>query len=220
MLFPILGAIAGVSALYLLLRKPSPANSGPNPNPPIPVTVKMSAVDSARAAAMARDENLVSVTDASGQEWLVAPDYIGPIGIGEAATLAKSLGMQLPTAALVDAIWRASDLKLLPMPRNNIVSEAVFSDQKQKIAEQIAGRKFKLLGGAYKDIVVGSDGFPQLYGWHVEDGKTVAGIPLLKPATPGSGKVIQPLSGHAHGLFYKDYSQGVRLVKRAPIAAV
>jgi len=148
------------------------------------------------------------------ETWLVSRDYIGPIGIGEAADLAKSLGMQLPTPALVDAIWRQADLKLLPMPRNNVVSQAVFDDQARKIQEQIAGRSFTLLGGAFKDIVVGSDKFPQLYGWHVEDGKTVAGIPLLKPITPGAGKIIQPLSGHAHGLFFKDYSQGLRLVKR------
>ncbi len=151
--------------------------------------------------------------------WLVAKDYIGPIGIGEAADLAKTQGMELPSAALVDAIWRQADLKLLPMPRNNIVSQAVFDDQKEKIAQQIGGRSFTLLGGTFKDIIMQSDKFPGLYGWHVEDSEAPAfskkyGIPLLKPISAGPGKIIQPQSGHAHGLFFKDYSQGVRLVKK------
>lgn len=151
--------------------------------------------------------------------WLVARDYIGPIGIGEAADFAKSVGMQLPPPALVDAIWRQADLKLTPMPRNNVVSQAVFDDQVQKIQVQIDGRPFTLMGGAFKDVVIQSDNFPGLYGWHVSDEDAPAfskkfGIPLNKPVTPGPGKPIQPLSGHAHGLFFKDYSQGLRLVKK------
>jgi hypothetical protein len=147
--------------------------------------------------------------------WMVAKDYIGPIGIGEAAELAKSLGYELPTPALVDAIWRQADLKLLPITRwPNVVSEATFDDQKQRISQQIAGRPYTLLGGAYKDIVqVG--GYPQLYGWHVEDGKSVAGVPLHNPVTAGPGKIIQGPSGHAHDLNWADYSQGLRLVRKA-----
>ncbi len=160
-------------------------------------------------------ENLVPV-ELNGETWLVAPDYIGPIGIGEAADLAKASGMELPSPELVDAIWRQADLKLLPMPRNNVVSQAVFDDQKRKIQEQIAGRPFSLVAGSFKDVVIRNN-FPQLYGWHVEDGKNV-GIPLHAPVTPGPGRVIQPPSGKAHGLFFKDYSQGLRLVKKASTA--
>lgn len=150
--------------------------------------------------------------------WMVASDYIGPIGINEAANLAKSMGFELPSPALVDAIWRQADLKLLPQPRDNVISQAVFDDQKRRIQDQIAGRPFTLLGGAFKDVVQ-VNGHPEIYGWHVEDGKTVAGVPLLKPVTPGPGKVIQPQSGKRHDspgpIGFKDYSQGLRLVRKA-----
>ena len=151
----------------------------------------------------------------NGITWLVAKDYIGPIGIGEAAELAKKLGFELPSPALVDAIWRQADLKLMPMTRwPNVVSEATFADQQKRISNAIDDRSYTLLGGAYKDIVqVG--GHPQLYGWHVEDGKSVAGVPLHNPVTPGTGKIIQGPSGGAHDMNWKDYSQGLRLVKRA-----
>ncbi len=215
MFIPIALAVSAFGGLVWYLRSrttnpigtPAPATVAPG------VTHKLSITDNAKAASISLPNNLVQV-QLGNDVWMVAPEYIGPIGIGEAADLAKSLGMELPTPALVDAIWRQADLKLLPMPRQNIVSQAVFDDQKRKIQEQIAGRSFTLLGGCFKDIVVGADKFPQLYGWHVEDGKTVPGIPLHKTVTAGPGKVIQPLSGHAHGLFFKDYSQGVRLVKK------
>lgn len=150
----------------------------------------------------------------NGVTWLVAKDYIGPIGIGEAAELARTLGFELPSPALVDAIWRQADLKLLPMTRwPNVVSEATLADQQKRISNAIGNRPYSLLGGAYKDIVqVG--GYPQLYGWHVEDGKEVAGVPLHKPITAGPGKIIQGPSGHAHDMNWKDYSQGLRLVKK------
>jgi hypothetical protein len=164
-------------------------------------------------AASLGPDNLVNVVDLDGVTWEVTRNYVdGPVGIGEAADLAKQAGMQLPTPALVDAIWRAADLKLLPLPRKNEVSQAVFDDQKRRISEQIGDREFQLVAGQFKDVVT-VNGFPQLYGWHVEDGRNV-GIPLHKPVTPGPGKVIQPPSGKAHGLFFKDYSQGVRLVRR------
>ncbi len=164
------------------------------------------------------DTDMVQV-QLGDQTWLVTRDYIGPIGINEAANLASSFGMELPSPNLVDAIWRQADLKLVPMPRNNIVSQAVFDDQARKIQEQIAGRPFTLLGGAFKDVVT-FGGKPQIYGWHVdvENGKNVPGIPLLKPFTTGPGKIIQPLSGSRHDqagpIGFKDYSQGLRLVKR------
>ncbi len=162
-------------------------------------------------------DNLVPVVF-NGEVWLVTPDYIGPVGINEAAALAAKAGMQLPTPGLVDAIWRQADLKLLPQPRNNVISQAVFDDQVQRIQKQIDGRPFTLLGGSFKDVVT-VNGHPEIYGWHVEDGKSVAGVPTLTPSTPGPGRVIQPRSGKAHDqpgpIGFKDYSQGVRLVRKA-----
>jgi hypothetical protein len=129
--------------------------------------------------------------------------------------MAKAVGGELPSPALVDAIWRQADLKILPPVRaQNIVSAAVFADQKERIQNLIGDKPFTLLGGTYKDIVQ-LGGKPQLYGWHVEDGKSVAGVPLHSPFTPGPGKIIQGPSGGAHNTSFIDYSQGVRLVKRA-----
>lgn len=171
-----------------------------------------------RPEVMTQAAELVPVTLPNGERWLVARDYVGPIGINEARILASALGMQLPTPQLVDAIWRQADLKLLPSPRDNVISQKVFDDQRRTIQGQIGGRGFTLLGGSFKDVVdVG--GHAQIYGWHVEDGKTVAGVPLLAPITPGPGRIIQPLSGSRHDspgpVGFKDYSQGLRLVRRA-----
>ncbi len=172
------------------------------------------------AETMIQPAELVSVTLPNGEEWLVSRDYLGPIGINEAKILAASLGMQLPSPQLVDAIWRQADLKLVPLPRNNVISQVVFDDQKNKIAAQIGGRAFQLLGGTFKDVVE-VNGKPSIYGWHVdvEHGASVPGIPLLNPITPGPGKIIQPFAGGAHDqpgpIGFKDYSQGLRLVRRA-----
>lgn len=224
----ILAGIASGIATFLVTRKSEalPGPQSPQAKPPVPGAAKSntgvvkSIADSTSAVTVDHFADAVVVTDAQGVAWLVAPDYIGPVGIGEAAKIAKDAGGELPTPALVDAIWRAADLKLVPMPRNNIVSQAVFDDQKERIRQQIGGRSFTLLSGSFKDVVAQPDGFPGLYGWFVSDEEAPAfkakyGIPLLNPKTPGPGKIIQPMSGHAHGLFFKDYSQGVRLVKRA-----
>jgi len=159
--------------------------------------------------------NAVTVHTPDGIAWLVAPDYVGPVSAGQAEAMAKEVGGELPSPALVDAIWRQADLKILPPVRaQNIISAAVFADQKARIQNLIGDKSFTLLGGTYKDIVQ-LGGKPMLYGWHVEDGKTVAGVPLHSPFTPGPGKIIQGPSGGAHNTSFIDYSQGVRLVKRA-----
>ncbi len=177
-------------------------------------------------------DNLVPVVF-NGEVWLVAPDYIGPIGINEAFNLAKNNGFELPSPGLVDAIWRQADVKLVPQPRNINVPQnaALFADQRARIAAQLAGRDFTLLAGSYKDVVQ-VKGHPDIYGWHVEDGVEIpflgkgdASVPkgafkYSKPVTPGGpARIIQPFSGGAHDqagpIGYADYSQGARLVKRA-----
>ncbi len=133
-----------------------------------------------------------------GVRWLVAPRYIAPVGIGEAATLAEQHGCELPSPALVDAIWRAADLKVAPIPMspNRGDDPAQAAEHQAKVDAQIADRTFGLLAGTNKDVVRASDGRIGLYGWHRLDG------------TP-----IQPFfAGHA--LSWKDYSQGLRLVRR------
>lgn len=149
------------------------------------------------------DWSLVSVGTSF---WRVAPSYIWPIGIGQAEEFARSLSCELPTPELVDAIWRAADLKLEPIARSvdnglldgwgtSMSTLATFNDQAARIEAQIAGREYRLLAGMCKDVVV-HDGKLGLYGWHKLD-----------------GRVVQPFfAGHVRG--WIDYSQGLRLVRR------
>lgn len=205
------GAVVSLVAGYLLLKRKSTAMPSTAANVAVSVPTSISFSDGLKAS------DMVPVP-LGNETWLVARDYIGPVGIGEAAGMAKAAGFELPSPALVDAIWRQADLKVLPPTRaKNETTQAVYDDQKARIAALIASAeatngKAKLIGGTYKDIVqVG--GLPQLYGWHVEDGKSI-GVALHAPFTPGPGKIVQGPSGSRHGQFYKDYSQGVRFVKR------
>jgi hypothetical protein len=139
--------------------------------------------------------------ECNGQRWQVAPLYIGPVGIGEAAELAKAHGCELPSPELVDAIWHAADLKVEPLPRQHngtvaqMASPEVYMDQARRLEAQLAGRSFRLIAGTHKDVVI-RNGRVGLYGWHRMNGKP-----------------IQPFfAGHA--LSWKDYSQGLRLAKR------
>ena len=176
-------------------------------------------------AALAQPENMVPV-EYQGEIWLVSPQYVGPAGIGEGFALAQSLGLSLPSPGLVDAIWRAADLRITPPIRasdgtpRTMSTQAVFDDQKARIDALIDGRPFSLLAGTHKDIVMGDNqsgpglkpGKVGIYGWHTDN--PVPGVALHTPVTPGPGKVIQqPFGGH--GLDWKDYSQGLRLVRRA-----
>lgn len=133
----------------------------------------------------------------------VAPSYIAPVGIGEAISIAAKAGCILPTPGLVDAIWQAADLRLAPLTRVHdgtpaqMASEAVYYDQRLRIEKQIAGREFTLLAGTHKDVCE-LDGKVGIYGWH-------------RP----SGTPIQDFNTTSHGLWHKDYSQGLRLVRLA-----
>ena len=143
-----------------------------------------------------------------GDDYLVSPVYLAPMGIGEAFEIAKANEWIVPTPRMVDAIWSAADLKLEPHPQAHdgtlamMNSRALTDNQNEYIQKQIDGRSFNLLGGTHKDVVLVDNAFgkavnkPGIYGWH----RT-------------SGKVIQdPMWGHA--LSWKDYSQGLRPIKR------
>lgn len=145
--------------------------------------------------------------ECEGVTWSVAPVYVAPVGIGEADRIAKMNGCELPTPALVDAIWRQADLKLAPLPRDGrskppntydqkgMASPQVYSDQAGRIYQQYAGKTFRLLAGSHKDVVR-INGVPGLYGWHRPD-----------------GSVLQP-PYTKHVLAHVDYSQGLRLCRR------
>ncbi len=169
--------------------------------------------------------SLVSV-EHEGEEWLVSPIYIAPIGIGQAMTLASTLGFKLPTPALVDSIWRASDLKVPPhlMIRQHdgvhMDTDALHAAESQAltnfVGDRALGKDFYLVGGAFKDVVM-IDGKPGLYGWHADEMSAAKlggmGVPVHPPITPGPGLVVQPpFTGHALG--WRDYSQALRLVRR------
>ncbi len=170
--------------------------------------------------------------DLNGVTWLVNPIYVAPVGIGQAASLAESMGCEVPTPELVDAIWRQSDLKVPPhiMVRKHDGTPATmdhpdtFQLQAQALENFVSSRNlgydFALIGGAFKDVIRqgGAGGKLGLYGWHagIEDERKLAsmGIPMHDPVTPGAGRVVQPpYYGHAAG--WRDYSQGLRLVRRA-----
>lgn len=183
--------------------------------------------------ARVKDASLITVPDFStfqpvqsdGATWMVSPRYIAPVGIGEAKRVADKLGYELPTVALVDAIYKAADLKLDPLerganskPPNDYTGKTMNSpethiDQLARIQRQIAlagNPDFKLLAGTHKDVVYSKIPFGEhagqmhlgIYGWHRRNGKPIQDF----------------MWGHASGATpdqdWKDYSQGLRLVKR------
>lgn len=149
-----------------------------------------------------------------GVTYEVAPEYIWPIGIGEAEDMAKAAGCELPSPELVDAIWQAADAKIdgAKMIRTRtdgndgtpqtMASEATFNAQADRLVDEVvalskAGVKmpYTLAAGYCKDVVK-KDGVLGIYGWQRAD-----------------GSVIQPLyTGHARG--WIDYSQGLRYVRK------
>lgn len=173
--------------------------------------------------------------ECEGVAWKVAPIYIAPVGIGEAAELARRAGCVLPSPALVDAIWRAADLRISPAKTiqqhngsaSGMNASAVYQRVVDGIEEGVGGRSlgtdFQLVAGPLKDVV--QDGTRLgLYGMHVDDDvaafeeelKARAGFTVLTypSSTPGPGRVVQP-AYFGHLASWKDYSQGLRLVRRA-----
>lgn len=159
-----------------------------------------------------------------GVVWEVFPTYIGCVGIGEAYEMAKSVGLELPTPALVDATWRQADLVLPPITRRHngtheqMASPEVYRDHKNNVQRIFDAHPnaetFTLAAGAYKDVVM-IDGKPGIYGWHVDtDAAKWKGIRLYDPETPGRGRIIQEATT-IHSLIHGDYSQALRCCRRA-----
>lgn len=145
--------------------------------------------------------------------YFVAPDYLS-IGTDEdwarvnisplaAQLIADSLYCFLPTKKMVDDIYKASNVKLEPVPLFAFRDSTPTMWHHHLIIEgQRQGRR-GLIAGIKKDIVISGKilrdkrpGRVAIYGWHRLDGKP-----------------IQPLyTGHVN--WWVDYSQGVRLVWR------
>lgn len=156
----------------------------------------------------------------AGVTYAVAPRYVHGVGIGEAVRLAEEMSCILPSPAMVLAIWSAADCKLNPwrFARSDhdgtmatMGSDRMLLDQGERVERAIAvwenehGRA-KLVAGTHKDVVRGPDGRVGIYGWNRTEAETVKGRRY---------EVGDPIQGFNpnHLLSWRDYSQGLRLVK-------
>ena len=143
----------------------------------------------------------------------VSPDYLSigndtnfirmPLTPQTAQKVAHHFNCVLPTTKMVDEIYKAAQMKLVPLPlTEGRDSLPTFLQHNQLIEAQLAGKKSEgIIAGIKKDVVQSMAVLQNskqrrvaIYGWH-----TLAGKP------------IQPLyTGHVD--WYVDYSHGVRLV--------
>ena len=163
-------------------------------------------------------------TRADGKEvkvtFYVAPDYfmVGtnlnwarvPITPMAAQKIADAYGCFLPTPSMVDAIYKASTVKLAPVPMYAYRDSAITMWQNHLMIEGQRKNKKGLIAGIKKDVVLSNKVIEHvksnrvaIYGWHAIDGKP-----------------IQPVyAGHVN--WYVDYSHGIRLIaKRVKIDGV
>jgi hypothetical protein len=145
----------------------------------------------------------------------VLPDYLAlgsdadfvfvPMGLQAALEVAQRFGFDLPTPAVVDAIYAQSEVRLEPRPlpaTDEMRSTAYFVHHNDLIMRERSAWPEPLgalTAGDKKDLVLSSRLWTQpgrvaIYGWHRA---------VHQP--------IQPLST-VHGARYADYSHGVRLV--------
>lgn len=131
-----------------------------------------------------------------------------PLDLPGAGRVATALGMALPTARIVDAIYSAAPTVLapVPMPPTARMRSMPYVRQHQVLVEQArASQPIRpLIAGHKKDLVLTGRLLEQpdrvaIYGWHRL-----------------SGRPIQPLS-LVHGKGYADYSHGVRLLSRVVV---
>ena len=128
-------------------------------------------------------------------------DYVRlPLTPGAAQSVANTKSMLLPTAKMVEDIWRASTVKLRPSPLvpNKGANLGQYTDHSRVVDGQIPqGGAGSLTSGHKKDVILSNiwkPGKVVIYGWHRPD-----------------GTFIQPKS-NIHGDFYVDYSHGIRLL--------
>ena len=143
--------------------------------------------------------------DVDGVTWEVRNVYLAPMSIGGAAAHAEEMGCELPTPAMVDAIWLAASLKVDPLPRKHngtlaeMATAPVYESQADRIAAQLGYVDFAttLVAGTHKDVVRSAATKKiGIYGWHHATGK-----PIQKPY-------------YQHSADWIDYSQGLRLCRR------
>ena len=143
----------------------------------------------------------------------VAPDYfmVGtnsnwarvPITPMAAQKIADAYDCFLPTPLMVDAIYKASAVKLAPVPMYAFRDSTITMWQHHLIIEGQRKNKKGLLSGIKKDVVLSNKVVENarlnrvaIYGWHKLDGNP-----------------IQPVyAGHVN--WYVDYSHGIRLIAK------
>ncbi len=160
----------------------------------------------------------VFITDtASGKiikaAYFVTADYLSigsnknfarvPMTPMAAQQIADSLHCFLPTKKMVDDIYAAAKIKLVPQPLTVYRDSAITFYQHHLLIEEDRKNRHGLIAGIKKDVVISSkinsDAKPNrvaIYGWHQLNGQP-----------------IQPLyTGHVN--WYVDYSHGIRLIYR------
>jgi hypothetical protein len=145
--------------------------------------------------------------------YYAAPDYLS-VGLDRdwarinitpmaAQKIADSFYCFLPTKKMVDDIYKASKIKLEPMPMYAFRDSTPTMWHHHLIIEGQRKGKKGLIAGIQKDVIlserISRDPKPDrvaIYGWHKLDGNP-----------------IQPLyTGHVN--WWVDYSQGIRLIYR------
>ena len=162
--------------------------------------------------------NMKPVTIGDGKNkitFYVTPDYLSignnsdhiliPLNFISAAKVAKHYNAVLPTAKMVDAIYKTATVKLEPAtmkPGKAMAKNGYIKKHDQAIKANLPkDYQDKLIAGHKKDTVIstkliGARNRIAIYGWHRSD------------EAP-----IQPLSIW-HWASYADYSHGIRLVDR------
>ena len=195
------GIAAGAAAIYAATKLMKPS-----------FTMAISSHDKNKVLTLLPAIDEWPIVELDGVKFRVAPKYIPHVGIQEAADIAAANGMELPTKKLVDAIWNAADLKIEPQQPTlkkfdfaEMNSDATVAEHAAKNDKQIAGRSFKLLAGTHKDVVRDFHNGRMvngIYGWHRLNGKPIQDFPSLH------------IQGNAVTSEHKDYSQGLRMVKK------
>ncbi len=139
-------------------------------------------------------------------DYLRVDGVLMPCNAMTSQMVADHLDVTLPTAHMVDAIWRAAVVKLAPLPwgppyDSSMLSTARILEHSRRIDTQLQGRHGELTAGHKKDVVLTTRLVTQptqvaIYGWHQLDGKP-----------------IQPLS-LIHEASYGDYAHGLRLIRK------
>lgn len=191
--------------------------------------MKVAGFQLADVAGPERDQQIVGIVlDRGAIDWgwvqvplendrgyfVVARDYLAigndsdwcrvPVGGSAAQIIADHFNALLPTAFMVDLIWKFGATKLSPEPFKDLTamtSTKRFVEHNEIIERQRNGRQ-GLVVGHKKDLIVSNrlELFPTavcIYGWH-----------------QSNGQPIQPVSTAHRQWWYSDYSHGCRLVNK------